>query len=144
MEYQAIRTQVLALLQQEQRVSYRVLKRQLQLDDDTLEDLKEDLIYAKRLARDEEGKVLVWLGDPESSSASAPTPAQPPAIQADHTRPANSLLSEPLAPEAERRQLTVLFCDLVDSTALSSRLDPEDWREVVRAYQEGCANMTFL
>ena len=35
---------------------------------------------------------------------------------------------------AERRQLTVMFCDLVDSTALSSRLDPEDMREVIRAY----------
>ncbi|WNG16046.1 AAA family ATPase [Cystobacter fuscus] len=40
------------------------------------------------------------------------------------------------APEAERRQLTVLFCDLVGSTALSERLDPEELREVVRAYQE--------
>ena len=37
---------------------------------------------------------------------------------------------------AERRQLTVLFCDLVGSTALSVRLDPEDLREVMRAYQE--------
>lgn len=37
---------------------------------------------------------------------------------------------------AERRQLTVLFCDLVDSTALSVRLDPEDLREVMRAYQK--------
>jgi class 3 adenylate cyclase/predicted ATPase len=46
------------------------------------------------------------------------------------------------APEpshAERRQLTVLFCDLVDSTALSARLDPEDLREVIRAYQDACA-----
>jgi class 3 adenylate cyclase len=43
------------------------------------------------------------------------------------------------APEAERRQLTVMFCDLVDSTALSTRLDPEEWREVVRAYQDACA-----
>src|SRR5205085_4187652 len=43
------------------------------------------------------------------------------------------------APEAERRQLTVLFCDLVDSTALAARLDPEELREVVRAYQETCA-----
>jgi class 3 adenylate cyclase len=40
------------------------------------------------------------------------------------------------APDAERRQLTVLFCDLVDSTVLASQLDPEAWREVVRAYQE--------
>src|SRR5262249_36747220 len=44
-------------------------------------------------------------------------------------------------PEAERRQLTVLFCDLVDSTALSSQLDPEDLRAVVRAYQEICAKV---
>jgi len=43
------------------------------------------------------------------------------------------------APEAERRQLTVMFCDLVGSTALSEQLDPEELREVVRAYQEVCA-----
>ena len=43
------------------------------------------------------------------------------------------------APEAERRQLTVLFCDLVDSTALAGQLDPETWREVVWAYQSTCA-----
>ena len=43
--------------------------------------------------------------------------------------------------EAERRQLTVLFCDLVDSTALASQLDPEDLREVVRAYQDTCAKV---
>jgi class 3 adenylate cyclase len=44
-------------------------------------------------------------------------------------------------PEAERRQLTVLFCDLVDSTVLASQLDPEEWREVVRAYQDTCAKV---
>jgi hypothetical protein len=38
------------------------LKRRFQLDDDLLEDLKEDLIYAKKLAVDEEGRVLVWTG----------------------------------------------------------------------------------
>ena len=47
----------------------------------------------------------------------------------------------PPTPEAERRQLTVLFCDLVESTALSSQLDPEDLREVVRAYQNVCAEV---
>ena len=41
--------------------------------------------------------------------------------------------------EAERRQLTVLFCDLVGSTQLSGQLDPEDLRAVVRAYQEAAA-----
>ena len=44
-------------------------------------------------------------------------------------------------PEAERRQLTVLFCDLVGSTQLSSQLDPEDLRAVVRAYQEAAAEV---
>src|SRR5262245_5744663 len=40
---------------------------------------------------------------------------------------------------AERRQLTLLFCDLVDSTALSTRLDPEDLRQVIGSYQQVCA-----
>ncbi len=39
----------------------------------------------------------------------------------------------------ERRQLTVMFCDLVDSTAIAERLDPEDYRDVLRAYQDVCA-----
>jgi class 3 adenylate cyclase len=43
------------------------------------------------------------------------------------------------SPDAERRQLTVMFCDLVGSTALSGALDPEDFREVMRAYQEAVA-----
>src|SRR3989449_5271209 len=44
-------------------------------------------------------------------------------------------------PEAERRQLTVMFCDLVGSTALAGTLDPEDMREGVRAYQQACAEV---
>jgi hypothetical protein len=59
MDYDAILEQVVALLQQQRRLSYRVLKLRLQLDDDTLEALKEDLIYAKHLATDEDGRVLV-------------------------------------------------------------------------------------
>ncbi|MCB0224403.1 MAG: zinc ribbon domain-containing protein, partial [Anaerolineae bacterium] len=43
--------------------------------------------------------------------------------------------------EAERRQLTVMFCDLVGSTSLSEQLDPEDYREVVRAYQHTAAQV---
>src|SRR6516164_3547727 len=47
---------------------------------------------------------------------------------------AASLLPAALISSAERRQLTVLFCDLVGSTALASRLDPEDLREIIGAY----------
>jgi class 3 adenylate cyclase/predicted ATPase len=57
-------------------------------------------------------------------------PVPPAALQVPETLP---------APEAERRHLTVLFCDLVDSTPLAGHLDPEDLREVVRAYHQTCA-----
>src|SRR5437899_1068538 len=53
--------------------------------------------------------------------------------------PAQSKGEDP--PEAERRQLTVMFCDLVGSTTLSGQLDLEDLREVVRAYQETAAGV---
>jgi predicted ATPase/class 3 adenylate cyclase len=44
-----------------------------------------------------------------------------------------------IASEAERRQLTLMFIDLVGSTALSAKLDPEDMRDLIRAYQNACA-----
>ena len=43
--------------------------------------------------------------------------------------------------EAERRQLTVVFCDLVGSTALAGKLDPEDLRDVMRTYQDTCSEV---
>jgi TOMM system kinase/cyclase fusion protein len=140
MDYDTALAQVLALLQQEQRLSYRVLKRRLQLDDDLLEDLKEDLIYAKKLAVDEDGRVLVWTG---GTSSAPPTASPVPLSAISDVSPARGEAAPvvPPTPEAERRQLTVMFCDLVDSTALASQLDPEDLREVVRAYQETCAKV---
>ena len=54
---------------------------------------------------------------------------------------ATPLPATPQAPDAERRQLTVMFCDLVGSTHLSSQLDPEELRDVVRAYQAACNNV---
>src|SRR5215203_3239556 len=59
--------------------------------------------------------------------------------------PATTVQAPPVSPApspsdgAERRQLTVMFCDLVGSTALSARLDPEVMREVLRAYQNTVA-----
>ena len=97
MNFEEIIDHVIAILQRRGRVTYRTLKRQFQLDDDALEDLKEELIYGQRLAVDEDGRVLVWMGEEE-----------PPA--APHTRMA-FLTVEPRPAEAERRQLTVLFCD---------------------------------
>src|SRR5215831_2794409 len=143
MDYDAIFAQVLALLQQEKRLAYRVLKRRLQLDDDLLEDLKDDLIYAKKLAVDEEGRVLVWAGDASAPSAPAPTPPEPAQSQSQPTHASEGAAPSVARyePAAERRQLTVLFCDLVDSTALASQLDPEELRDVILAYQATCAEV---
>src|SRR5262245_32867703 len=138
MDLLAVIDQVMELLRSRGRVSYRVLKLQLQLDDDAIEALKDELIYAQHVAVDEDGRVLVWTGGSRTASASAP------AQQDSHTDQPTTLVSPAVASrglEAERRQLTVLFCDLVDSTVLASRLNPEEWRAVVRAYQETCAKV---
>jgi hypothetical protein len=122
MDYDTLLHQVIALLQREQRLSYRVRKRRLQLDDEMLEDLKEDLVYAKQLAVDEEGKVLVWMGAAGAVTApgsGATAPVKPPATTVGQDLRMGSPSPAPPTPEAERRQLTVLFCDLADSTALA-------------------------
>jgi len=62
MTFDELLAQVLDLLQREGRVSYRALKRRFDLDDDDLEDLKDEIIAAKQLASDEQGRVLVWTG----------------------------------------------------------------------------------
>src|SRR5262249_4166246 len=86
---------------------------------------------------------LVWTGDTTNGQAGAPQPAQPtpqPAIQAPSPPDARPSAA-PRTLEAERRQLTVMFCDLVESTQLSGQLDPEVYREVVRAYQRVCSEV---
>ncbi len=100
------------------RVSLRVLKLEFELNDDQTGALVEELVDAQQVAA-LEGKVLAWIG-----SAPAETHAEEPET---HAAPA-----APQVAEAERRQLTVLFCDLVDSTKLAAELDAEDWREEVR------------
>jgi class 3 adenylate cyclase len=130
MDFYAVLDQIVDLLRRRGRVSYRALQRQFGLDDDYVADLKVELIEVQQVAVDQEGKMLVWLGDAGTLSEPALKPSQ--LEQPPPTSP---------PPEAERRQLTVLFCDLVDSTVLASQLDPEDLREVVRVYQETCAKV---
>ena len=71
------------------------------------------------------------------SCAVPPSPTQADDASRDAVSPPTAVRPT----DAERRQLTVLFCDLVDSTVLASQLDPEELREVVRAYQEACAKV---
>src|SRR5262249_30219152 len=137
---------VSALLQREGRVSYRALTQLIGLDMACLEHVRQELVF-KQLAHDVDGEGLEW------------TRSLPRVVVTDsrHTEPPDrvgEIVSTPLdaapvlpaapvrpAPEAERRQLTVLFCDLVGSTQLSGQLDPEDLRTVVRAYQEAAAEV---
>ena len=134
MNFDELREQVLALVQRQGRVSYRAIKRRFDVDDDYLTDLREEILFAHPHIRAEDGRGLVWMGG--ASTSPALIPSVPPHEEAPHSRSV-----EPRHAEAERRQLTVLFCDLVDSTALARQLDPEDLREVVHAYQETCAKV---
>jgi TOMM system kinase/cyclase fusion protein len=76
---------------------------------------------------------------PLASLTLVPTPTEEKGLDSPTSQDIVSPPVEPFALEAERRQLTVMFCDLVGSTQLSERLDPEDYRDVVRAYQAVCA-----
>src|SRR3989454_11778342 len=142
MTFDDILAQIIDLLKRQGRVSYSALKRRFDLDDDYLNDLKDEILYVHPV-RDDEGKGLIWTGDTARGQEVASQPAQPtpqPALQAT-ALPDERPSAAPRTPEAERRQLTVMFCDLVDSTRLSSQLDPEEYREVVRAYQQVCSEV---
>jgi hypothetical protein len=161
-------TAVTAFLQREERVTYRTLKHVFGLNDGLLTEIRKELHF-RRLAIDEDSTGLVWtskthLNIPSTVSESSQqvannsTEVAPPVIPSRsslvmETEPQvngpTELSNEPTvvpeptrnAPDAERRQLTVMFCDLADSTKLSQRLDPEDLREVIRAYQETAAKV---
>src|SRR6516165_5984300 len=144
MTFEEILDQAIAMLQRRGRVTYRALKRQFNFDDDYLEDVKAELIQGQRLAVDEDGAVLVWTGGTDVATHTTPLdslPGVPPGIAGAPSPPSLPAPAAPPPSDAERRQLTVLFCDLVDSTVLASQLDPAEYRDVVRAYQDVCAKV---
>jgi hypothetical protein len=115
MDFYAVFDQIIALLQQRGRVSYQTLKRQFNLDDAYIDDLKIELIDAQQVARDDNGRVLVWIGEATASSggdlASAPAALERMLQDVPPLPMAVPLSASPL-PDAERRQLTVICCDL--------------------------------
>src|SRR5262249_24517317 len=138
--FEEILDQAIAMLQRRGRVTYRTLRLQFHLDEEQLEALKEALIKAERLAVDWDGCVLVWIGPPASPPVVSASQVAAQDNSLDQAQlvtdvPATTVGQVPRLPDAERRQLTVLFCDLVDSTRLANQLDLEELREVVRAYQ---------
>jgi class 3 adenylate cyclase len=139
MTFQEVLAKVIDWLQRSERVSYGAIKRQFELDDEYLDDLKEAILFAHPQVVDEEGRGLVWTSEAstplESISTHIPSEEVP---QANQNTQAETQPAAPYTPDAELRQLTVMFCDLAESTRLSGQLDPEDYREVVRAYQSAC------
>jgi class 3 adenylate cyclase/tetratricopeptide (TPR) repeat protein len=130
MDFYAILDQVIALLKQRGRASYRALKVQFHLDDEALEALKDELLYSQPQVIDDAGRGLVWTGEaasattPESLQAPAPLTYTPPYL-------AEKILTSRSALEGERKQVTVLFADLKGSMELLADRDPEDARQLL-------------
>ena len=103
MKFYEVIHQVVALLQREGRVSYRALKREFDLDDEYIEDLKAELIDAKEWAVDKDSKVLIWTGDSAPATTEAPiiTPPQPqPPVSYTPPHLAERILAEQAAMES--------------------------------------------
>ena len=123
MDFYAVFDQVVVLLQQRGRASYRALKVQFHLDDDQFAALKEELVEVQQLAVEQGSRMLIWTGGPAASSpaATAPISAQNPAPRT-YTPPylVEQILSNKHVLEGERKQVTVLFADLKSLSEKSS------------------------
>jgi class 3 adenylate cyclase/tetratricopeptide (TPR) repeat protein len=133
-DFVALVDQVIALLRQRGRVTYRTLQRQFQLDADALTDLLGELRYAHRDAIREDEQGIVWTDDAHSAPPATATPAEP-AAQAPLTYTpaylAEKILTSRSALEGERKQVTVLFADLKGSMELLADRDPEEARQLL-------------
>src|SRR5262249_6290364 len=136
MTFDEVIEQAIEMLQRRGRLTYRTLKRQFALDDETLEDLKFELIKGQDLAVDKDGEVLGWVG--ERSVVSSPSIPNPQLLTPD-LRPPVSYTPTHLADriravavtDGERKTITALFADLKGSTALIEGLDPEEARAIL-------------
>ena len=128
MDFVAVMEQVIALLRQRGRVTYRTLQIQFTLDDEQLAALKDELLYSQPQVTDDAGRGLVWTGapgaTPAGSTAGAVLPVQAPLA---YTPPylAEKILTSKSALAGERKQVTVLFADLKDSLELIRDLDAQ-------------------
>jgi hypothetical protein len=131
MDFYAVLDQAVDLLRQRGRVTYRALKIQFKLDDDQLEALRDELLYAHPQVVDDAGLDLLWTGAP----AAAPSPAAAPATGQDLAplaytlqHLAEKILTSRAALEGERKQVTVLFADLKRSMELLAERLGDDLR----------------
>ena len=137
MDFYEVLDQIIDLLRQRGRVSYQALKRQFDVDDAYLADLKNELLYVYPQVIEDEGRGLVWTS--EKAEASTPMAVSP---LTDHTPGraphaytpsylAEKILTSRSALEGERKQVTVLFADLKGSMELLADRDPEEARQLL-------------
>src|SRR5215468_10283555 len=93
MTFDEILAQITELLKRQGRISYGALKRRYDLDDAYLEDLKDEIIHAQRLAVDEDNRVLVWVGEQAAASTPPPVTETPVLTSAPATDQARDPLS---------------------------------------------------
>jgi len=156
MDFVEVIEQAKALL----RLTYRTLKRQFALDEEALEDLKQELLYSQAQQVREEGLGLVWTGEAGAGESgnrkvgegeqnrTAPTPdswteklndSQTERLNDPAPRPPAAYTPAHLADriravtvtDGERKTITALFADLKGSTALIEGLDPEEARAII-------------
>jgi class 3 adenylate cyclase len=133
MTFDEILEQVIALLKRQGRVSYRAMKVRYDLNDDHLEAVKDELIYAQQVAADEDERALVWTGEAESvpsppvsmPALTQATAQKPPPISYTPQHLTEKILTSRGALAGERKQVTICFADIKDSTELIKDLDPE-------------------
>lgn len=116
LDFTLLVTLVEFLLWREHPLRFQYIEQQFSLDVVTFDRLRDELVLSRGVASETEDHAFIWTGPDELHASVGAT-----APQAVRARPAQA---------PERRQLTVMFCDLVDSIALSTRIDPEDYRDV--------------
>jgi class 3 adenylate cyclase/tetratricopeptide (TPR) repeat protein len=142
MTFDEVLERLITLLKRQGRVSYRALKMRFDVDDEYLDVLKEELLYVHPVI-DDEGRGLVWTGETEGAPEPIPVPPEPtptsPSIQDQKPPPISytpqhlteKILTSRRALEGERKQVTVCFADIKDSTELIKDLDPEDAQKLL-------------
>src|SRR5215470_10509911 len=143
MTFDEMLAQIIDLLKRQGRVSYSALKRRFDLDDDYLNDLKDELLYVHESEVEADERGFTWTSATASGQAVTSQPVQTPQQPVTQEQQSFQVIPSTTvsSPDAERRQLTVMFIDLVESTKLASQLDPEVYRDVVRAYQSACTEV---
>ncbi|MGE0820607.1 MAG: AAA family ATPase [Candidatus Binatia bacterium] len=153
LDFDEVLTQICEVLQRQGRVSYGALRRRFHLDDAYLRDLQVELIEAQQIATDEDGRVLVWVGEGKTSETEEETEKR----RADTTdeekakrrkgekekdihvtETLNARRRDSRAEVGERRQLTVLFCEIGKAATEGQLHDPDEWGAVLGWVRRTC------